>query len=89
MIPGDKENTCYICGRVGHMDRHHMMHGTANRRMAEKYGLVVHLCHTCHMNVHDNPDRFYDEALMIEAQRIFEETHSRDEWRRAFGKSRL
>ena len=43
IIDGNRKDRCYICGRYGSMQEHHMMHGTANRRNAEHYGLKVYL----------------------------------------------
>lgn len=41
--------TCWLCGRSGNLDRHHIF-GGANRKKSEKYGLVVDLCHhDCHI----------------------------------------
>lgn len=44
---------CWLCGRNGTMDpldRHHIF-GGPNRKLSEKYGLVVLLCHDrCHEN---------------------------------------
>ena len=51
---------CYLCGKVRHLERHHVF-GGANRSLSEHYGLVVDLCHYCHNEppdgVHFNPDR--------------------------------
>ena len=51
---------CYLCGKVRHLERHHIF-GGANRSLSERYGLVVDLCHYCHNEppdgVHFNPDR--------------------------------
>jgi hypothetical protein len=48
IIKGDKEDKCYICGRTGWIERHHIFNGTAYRKKSEQYGLTVHLCHRCH-----------------------------------------
>ena len=42
------EHECYLCGRRFGLERHHVLAGTANRRLSEKYGLWVYLCHNCH-----------------------------------------
>ena len=46
------EKQCWRCGRNGFhdpLDRHHIFNGP-NRKKSEKYGLVVHLCHSdCHI----------------------------------------
>lgn len=39
---------CYRCGKYGQTEKHHVMSGTANRRLSEEDGLYVYLCHTCH-----------------------------------------
>lgn len=52
IIQGDKEH-CFLCGGNGGywgLDEHHVYSG-ANRRLSEKYGLKVYLCHDkCHLN---------------------------------------
>lgn len=85
MIDDTKE--CYLCGRKGILHRHHMIHGNAGRKKAEKYGLVCYLCPDCHMRVHDFGvgDRF----LQKKAQKYFEQQYGHDEWMRIFGKNYL
>lgn len=38
------EKECYFCGATENLDKHHCIHGTANRRLADKDGLWVYLC---------------------------------------------
>ena len=38
---------CFICGRYGQTEEHHIFRGK-NRKRADTDGLVVHLCHWCH-----------------------------------------
>lgn len=38
---------CFVCGRYG-TEIHHTLFGTANRKLAEKYKLVVGLCYAHH-----------------------------------------
>lgn len=38
---------CFICGKVGRTERHHIF-GGAMRKKSEEYKLVVDLCHNCH-----------------------------------------
>lgn len=56
---------CYICGGIP-TEWHHCLHGTANRKLADKDGLTVMLCHTCHMNLHDKGT--FDKELQKIAQ---------------------
>lgn len=86
IIDGNEDGRCYLCGRFGYTETHHMMHGI-RRAAADKYGLTVELCRTCHSNVHDKG--LLDEYLEREAQKAFEKNHSREEWMREFGKNYL
>lgn len=84
----DHREQCFICGAHYPLERHHCIHGTANRRQAEKYGLCVYLCHRCHRELHDHG--IYDRALQEYAQRYFEANYgSREDFRRIFGRSYL
>lgn len=48
---------CEICGRYGRLDRHHVFEGR-NRKNSEMYGAVIHVCRTCHANIHQYPLSF-------------------------------
>lgn len=67
---------------------HHIYHGIGNRKIAEEYGCWCWLRHDIHMNLHDR-DKELDRQLEEECQRIFEQTHTREEFRKLFGKSYL
>lgn len=79
---------CYVCGRP-YPQIHHIMNG-ANKAKSEEYGLILPLClnhHTGAEGVHTKPEKML--ACKQMAQRKFEETHTREEWREIFGKSYL
>ena len=78
---------CFICGRTGYLETHHMMNG-AFRKKSEKYDLLCKLCRDCHYRVHHQEGTTI-KALKAEAQRRFEQTHSREEWMREFGRNYL
>ena len=82
---------CYICGTTQNLHLHHCLHGTANRKLADEYGLVVRLCevhHTGDKGVHHN--RNMDLFLIQTAQRCFEDqVGSREEFMKIFGKNWL
>ena len=84
------EKECYICHTTANLQLHHCYFGTANRKLSDQDGCVVYLCvdhHTGIIGVHHNRD--LDLALIQMAQKKFEETHTRDEWRALFTKSYL
>lgn len=78
---------CFVCGRTGALDLHHMMHGVANRRLATRWGLTCYLCRTCHVRAHS--DKKLNLWLEQQAQTAFEKTHTRQEWMTIFGKNYL
>lgn len=83
-------NECYECGCRTWLEEHHIF-GGSNRKLSENYGLKVMLCHFCHneppYGVHHNAEMMqkYHEI----GQRAFEETHSRDEFMKLFGRNYL
>lgn len=64
---------CMLCG-ANYPEMHHVMHGTADRKLATKYGLVVPLCYEHHRGntgVHFNRD--LDIRLKKLAQKYMDE----------------
>lgn len=84
IIPGDDPNHCYLCGKWNPEHVHHCLHGS-RRQMADKYGLTVHLCTRCHMDLHDKG--IHDRDLEETAQEAFESRYSHAEWMKIFGKN--
>lgn len=85
-----REKECLFCGAVRDLEKHHCMHGTANRKKAEKYGLTVYLCrrhHTGPEGVHMNPET--DRELKKLAQHVFEERYDHAKWMEVFGRDYL
>ena len=98
------ERRCYLCARLYgdetekvHLHHHHVFSGPY-KRASEKYGFIVTLCLYHHEGditgnreaVHDAPhSKEYSDMLKRDAQKIFEQDHSRQEFIKIFGKSRL
>lgn len=87
------ERICFITGATNGLQEHHIFFGTGDRKLSEKYGLKVwlrwdyHLADSPHRTPHN--DREVDLWLKRIAQRKFEETHSRSEFIRLFGRNYL
>lgn len=93
------EKKCFMCHSTVGLHKHHVF-GAANRNLSEKYGLWIWLCPKDH-NISDEPpykgmpDRrvHFNKELNLEikklAQREFEDTHSREDFLRIFGKNYL
>ena len=81
----------FICKVTSELQEHHVIYGTANRKLSEKYGLKVWLClehHTGRSGVHFNKD--LDLNLKQMAQEYFEANYgTREDFRTIFGKSWL
>lgn len=90
IIQNEKE--CFICGATDWLEEHHVFEG-ANRKLSEKYGLKVWLCHFCHneppLGVHHNKARML--KLKQIGQRKFMKYYNKtaDEFRVIFGKNYL
>lgn len=82
------EKQCYITGSRIDLDKHHCIHGRANRNIAEEYGLWVWLRHDIHMRLH-NKDKELDRELEQAAQNAFEEKYSHEKWMSLVGKNYL
>lgn len=86
----DREDICFLCGRRA-TEMHHIFHGYGNRKIADKYGLVVPLCHYCHNEppngVHFN--RETDEYLKREGQWAFEKVYGHRRFMEEFGRNYL
>lgn len=77
-----KDRTCFLCMQLNNDDsiknnlhEHHVIHGWANRKLSEKYGLKVYLCLEHHEigkeAVHQNAK--LNLMLKAYAQKVFEE----------------
>lgn len=88
------EDRCAACGATQGLERHHCLHGTANRKLADKDGLTVMLCYTHHRasgtGVHGGNTEL-DNELKAVAQKAYMESHgvSVNEWISRYGKNYL
>lgn len=96
-IMHEKDGTCYLCIRL-HDDyspkliqEHHVIFGTANRKLSEKYGLKVYLCLAHHEHGIEAVHMNAEIALILkkEAQKCFEEKYPDLSFLGIFGKNYL
>lgn len=85
-----KDKKCFFCGNTQNLEEHHCLHGTANRKKADKYGLTVWLCNYHHTggikSVHRNINM--DIELKQYAQHYFlDNIGDMNLWMDEFGKN--
>lgn len=90
-----KDGRCYLCMLLYGDDgtkvtqEHHVIFGTANRKLSERYGLKVYLCIPHHTGgqkaVHQNAEMAL--LLKIRAQRAFRERFPVLNWMEIFKKN--
>ena len=81
---------CWFCGRTDHLQIHHI-YNASNRRKSEEDGLCVWLCLWHHTGSNNAVHVDYSKALELKqvGQRIYEQNHTREEFRERYGKSYL
>lgn len=84
------EKKCFLCGTTLNLERHHVLHGTAMRRIADKLGLTVWLCAEHHRGVY-SPHQRKDVDLRLKrfAQSCYEDKHDRFDWMVKVGRNYL
>ena len=83
------DQKCYICRLSVATEEHHIF-GASNRKHSEEDGLKVRLCRFCHDHVHfgrEGHKTLY--ALQQAGQAKYEETHTREEFMKRYGRSWL
>lgn len=79
-----KGRICAICGRVADLQEHHLLRGVY-RSAADKYNLTIYICGHCHNQIHNDPQK--TKLMQVVGQVLFEQTHTRDQFRTEFGQS--
>jgi Zn-finger protein len=88
-----EKDSCFICGSPLWLEEHHVFGGVGRRKISEKYGLKVYLCHYCHneppMGVHHNKKirKALQKWAQTEAMQHYQWTV--DDFRKIFGKNYL
>lgn len=91
-----KDGTCYLCmllhndySRKTNLEEHHVMEGTANRRLSEHYGLKVYLDPEHHRLSRESPHQAkkISDLLHVEAQKAFEKKYGHEKWMQVFGRN--
>ena len=81
---------CFLCGRNGPLDIHHIF-GGPNRPLSTKYGLIVPLCRNCHtLSIHSvHQDYEIMDTLRKLGQEKFIEAYPDLDFIKLFGRNYL
>ena len=90
-IMQDKKE-CYFTSRTDNLHKHHIFFGTGNRKVSEDNGFWIWITGEWHnqdsrKDIHSNMQ--LDLRVRMQCQRKYEETHSRQEFRKLIGESYL
>lgn len=78
---------CLICGSP-RTETHHVFFGVRNRSISDREGFIAYLCPEHHRGEHSpHHDRQIDLWLKQRCQELYEQTHTRQEFRELIGKS--
>lgn len=92
------DGTCYLCmllnadyTRRTILEEHHAIMGTANRKIAEHYGLKVYLDPEHHRLAPTSVHRCIETQRILQkkAQEVFENKYSHELWMKEFGRNYL
>ncbi len=86
-----EDSGCYICTSYQGLQNHHCIGGSGRRKLCDKYGLTVKICFNHHGGDQDIHTQRLDllDVIRKKAQEKFEETHSREEFIKVFGRNFL
>lgn len=84
------KNECFICKTTRNLETHHIMNGPY-KKASEKYGLLIKVCSDCHTMAPDSIHRNSEMKRRLKefGQKYFEQTHTREEFIKEFGKNYL
>ena len=83
------DKRCYECGAITGLELHHCLHGVANRKLADRDGLVCWLCRYHHYMVHFGTEGYrLDLKLKKDAQIAWMHKNKKTEedFRKRYGK---
>ena len=78
------KDVCLLCDRPAE-HTHHLIFGTAGRKLADEDGLTAPLCHECHAFIHTNSKGARMSKII--GQMAYEKDHTRQEFMKRYGRS--
>ena len=77
---------CYVCGRSGSLEKHHIIHGHGKRKACETRESLIDICFNCHKLVHSPESYELDLNLKLQLQDIYyQKGYSEEKVRKLMG----
>lgn len=76
---------CLFCGKPYNIEGHHLICGNSRRRKGTDDKLQIPTCPNCHKRIHN--DGISMKLSKMLGQAIYEQTHTREEFRDRYGQS--
>lgn len=76
---------CLLCGNPYNIEGHHLICGSGKRDNGTSDKLIIPLCTDCHKQIHN--DGLAMKLSKMIGQAIYEQKHTREEFRGRYGKS--
>ena len=71
----ENKDYCYLCGRYGNLQEHHVFNGTANRKKSEEDGMKVYVHFRCHEFIHSH--QLTDLNLKAHCQQVWQDHYKK------------
>ena len=84
-IVTDYVGICLICGNPYCIDGHHLICGNGKRSNGTDDKLIIPVCRDCHRRIHGDGVSMVLSKMV--GQAIYEQTHTREEFRARYGQS--
>lgn len=77
---------CYVCGKMGNLQKHHIIYGHGKRKACETKESLIDICYYCHRLIHNPDDSSLDKNLKIQLQMTyFEKGYNEEKVRQLMG----
>ena len=76
---------CLFCGKPYNIEGHHLICGNSKRDKGTNDKLLIPLCDKCHKRIHEDGMSMFLSKLV--GQAIYEQSHTREEFRERYGQS--
>lgn len=81
------DKLCDICGLSMATETHHLICGTSERKLSDRYGLTIDICNSCHTEIHNN--NIAGKLSKMLGQAMFEINFTHEEYMKWFKKNYL